>query len=91
MSTVSTCINSDGGYKHGVIVINRAVLYSTDEEVVLVHIHLDAGRSSIEILEGLRTMLRQRVEGEDKMEAREQTPIHASSLGHLYDRRDRTS
>ena len=73
------------------MIINRAVLHSADEEVVLVHIYLDTGRSSVEILEGLRTMLRQRVNCEDKIEAKEYTPVRASSLGRLYDRRDRIS
>ena len=80
-----------GKYKHRVIIINRAALHPADEEVVLVHIYLDAGRSSVEILEGLRTMLQQGANIEDKMETEECTLVRASSLGHLYDRRDRTS
>jgi len=80
-----------GKYKHRVIVINRAALHPADEEVVLVHIYLDAGRSSVEILECLRTMLQRGANCEDKMRTKKYTLVRASSLGHLYDRRDRTS
>ena len=69
-----------GTYKHRVIVINRAALDSADEEIVLVHIYLDTGRSSVEILEGLRTMLQQGANGEDKME----TKSTLSYVHHLW-------
>ena len=80
-----------GGHKHRIIAINHARLHSADKEVVLVHVYLDTGCSSVEILEGLCTMLRKRVDGEGVMEGKWHTPVRASILGRLYDRHDRIS
>jgi len=53
-------------HKHRVIVIERGLLRWLDEEHMLIHIYLDAGCSSVEILEGLRTVLQSREDGEDR-------------------------
>ena len=55
-------------HEHRVIVIEWAVLNSANEEVVLVHVNLDAGGSSVKILEGLSTMLRGRRGDENRTE-----------------------
>jgi len=91
MSAVSVCASGDGKHKHRVIIINRAMLHSVDEEVVLVHVYLDAGGSSVEILQCLRTMLRKRIDGEDRIVAKEHSPVRASFSGHLCDMRGRTN
>ena len=44
-------------HKHGVIVIEHALLDSVYEEVVLIHVYLDTRRSSVEVLKSLSTVL----------------------------------
>lgn len=56
-----------GLHEHRVVVIERAMLGSADEEVVLIYVYLDAGRSSVKILEGLGTVLRRRNDDESRM------------------------
>ena len=56
--------------EHRVTVIERALLDSADEEVMLIHVYLDTGCSSVKILEGLCAVLREtndenRINGEE--------------------------
>ena len=80
-----------GAHRHGVIVIERAMLHTADEEVMLVHIYLDARRPSVEILEGLCAMLQNGGDGESGRGEKERTTVHASFSGHLCDRHGQTS
>ena len=57
-----------GEHEHRVIVIEHTLLHSVDEEVVLVHVYLDAGCSSVEVLKSLRTVLQSRGVSENRTE-----------------------